>query len=443
MIRNGFLSIILLFTISFNIFALTQKEQEFFNAIKENKYESQLKNLLRYKMDLNATNEKGLTPLLYAIECGNEKAVRVLLEYSDVNIEAKLPDDFADYPYINKVEGDSFNIGGATPLMFAIFKNNARIVKQLIDKNADLKARDNEGTPVFLYACGFGNGNIIRMLLVKDRNLVNDKTPNADINGLHYAASLNNSDTINFLVKNVNMNINDRDSNGCTALYYAAYYAKKEAYNLLIKLGANKDIGDNYGVKPEYILSGGSSAVDLGADKVIMYTYEDGKLEEASNHNLNVVPGSGPRHMIFSKDGRYAYLVNEIANNLMVFKYSDEYLNLIQVIHTTPRHFHDFSSASAIRLSDTGNHLFVSNRGHDSIVLYRVNKETGKVSLLYMVHTGRSPRDFNIIDNKYLIVGAQDDDEIELFTFDEEEEQLVRTVYTLKIPAPVCIAVNK
>ncbi|AEM22384.1 ankyrin repeat-containing protein [Brachyspira intermedia PWS/A] len=263
MIRNGFLLIILLFTISFNIFALTQKEQEFFNAIKENKYESQLKNLLRYKMDLNATNEKGLTPLLYAIECNNERAVRVLLEYNDVNIEAKLPDDFADYPYINKVEGDSFNIGGATPLMFAIFKSNPRIVKQLIDKGANVKARDNEGTPVFLYACGFGNGNIIRMLLVKDRTLVNDKTSNGNINGLHYAASLNNLETINFLIKNVDMNINDRDSNGCTALYYAAYYAKKEAYNLLIKLGANKDIGDNYGVKPEYVLSGGSSAVDL------------------------------------------------------------------------------------------------------------------------------------------------------------------------------------
>ena len=264
MIRNVFLFIILLFSISFNIFGLTSMEKEFFDAIKENKYEAQLKNLLRYKMDLNATNERGLTPLLYAIECGNERAVRVLLEYRDVNIEAKLPDDFADYPYINRVEGDSFNIGGATPLMFAIFKNNPRIVKQLIDKGADVRARDHEGTSVFLYACGFGNGNIIRMLLVKDRTLVNDKTSNGNINGLHYAASLNNLENINFLVKNVNMNINDRDSNGCTALYYAAYYAKKDAYNLLIKLGANKDIGDNYGVKPEYVLSGGSSAVDLG-----------------------------------------------------------------------------------------------------------------------------------------------------------------------------------
>ncbi|PPS20615.1 ankyrin repeat domain-containing protein [Brachyspira murdochii] len=266
MIKNGFLFIILLFTISFNIFALTQKEEEFFNAVKENKYESQLKNLLRYKIDLNATNEMGLTPLLYAIECGNERAVRVLLEYSEVNIEYKLPDDFADYPYINRYEGDSFNIGGATPLMFAIFKGNSRIVKQLIDKNANVKAKDNEGTSVFLYACGFGDGNIIRMLLVKDRTLVNDKTLNSNINGLHYAASLNNLETINFLIKNVDMNINDRDLNGCTALYYAAYHGKREAYNLLIKLGANKDIGDNYGVKPEYILSGGSSAVDLGTD---------------------------------------------------------------------------------------------------------------------------------------------------------------------------------
>ncbi|WP_157153039.1 ankyrin repeat domain-containing protein [Brachyspira murdochii] len=249
-----------------NVFALTSKEYEFFNAIKENKYEAQLKNLLRYKIDLNATNERGLTPLLYAIECGNERAVRVLLEYSDVNIEYKLPDDFADYPYINRYEGDSFNIGGATPLMFAIFRGNAKIVKQLIDKNANVKAKDNEGTSVFLYACGFGDGNIIRMLLVKDRTLVNDKTLNSNLNGLHYAASLNNLETINFLIKNVDMNINDRDINGCTALYYAAYHGKKEAYNLLIKLGANKDIGDNYGVKPEYILSGGSSAVDLGAD---------------------------------------------------------------------------------------------------------------------------------------------------------------------------------
>lgn len=183
-------------------------------------------------------------------------------------------------------------------------------------------------------------------------------------------------------------------------------------------------------------------AVDLGADKIVMYHYSQGILEEDKEHTLNVVPGSGPRHMIFSKDGRFAYLVNEIANNVMVFKYTDKRFTLLQVIHTTPRHFHDFSSASAIHLTTSGKHLFVSNRGHDSIVLYRVNQETGKLSLLYMVHTGASPRDFNIIDDAFLIVGAQDDHELEVLSFNEEKEELIRTASTLPLPAPVCITIN-
>ena len=95
-----------------------------------------------------------------------------------------------------------------------------------------------------------------------------------------------------------------------------------------------------------------------------------------------------------------------------------------------------------VRLSSSGKHLFVSNRGHDSIVLYRINQETGKLTLLYMVHTGKNPRDFNIINDKYLIVGAQDDNEIELLTFNEEKEELIRTASTLTIPAPICIAIK-
>lgn len=59
-----------------------------------------------------------------------------------------------------------------------------------------------------------------------------------------------------------------------------------------------------------------------------------------------------------------------------------------------------------------------------------------------MVHTGKTPRDFNFISSKYLIVGAQDDDEIELFKFNEEKEELIRTAITLAIPSPVCIAVK-
>lgn len=180
-------------------------------------------------------------------------------------------------------------------------------------------------------------------------------------------------------------------------------------------------------------------SVDLGADKIVLYKYDNGVLKEDVARSLSVMPGSGPRHMIFSKDGRFAYLVNEIANNIMVFRYNDKRFSLLQVIHCVPRHFTGFSSASAIRLTSSGEHLFVSNRGHDSIAMYRVNQTTGKISLLYMVHTGKEPRDFNILDDKYLIIGAQGDNKLQVMIFDEETEQLTLTDSSIELPAPVCI----
>lgn len=184
-------------------------------------------------------------------------------------------------------------------------------------------------------------------------------------------------------------------------------------------------------------------AVDLGADKIVMYRYQDGILSASNEHTLNILPGSGPRHMIFSRDGNFAYLVNELSNTIMVFKYIDEHFTLLQVMNTVPRHFDGFSAAAAIRLSSSGKHLFVSNRGHDSIALYRVNQETGKISLLYMVHTGKNPRDFNLLNDRFVIVASQDENQIEILTFNEEKEKLVHTNSILSIPQPVCVSIRK
>lgn len=185
-------------------------------------------------------------------------------------------------------------------------------------------------------------------------------------------------------------------------------------------------------------------AVDLGADKIVMYHYQDGgKLVEDTEYTVNVQPGSGPRHLIFSKDGRYAYLSCEIANTVMVFKYVDGRLLMIQNVSTLPHHFKGFSAAAAIRLTSSGEHLFVSNRGHDSIAMYRVNKENGKISLLYMVHCASGPRDFNILDDQYLIVGCQKENKLQVMTFDEENEKLLLSDQELEIPEPVCITFKK
>ena len=83
--------------------------------------------------------------------------------------------------------------------------------------------------------------------------------------------------------------------------------------------------------------------------------------------------------------------------------------------------------------------MFISNRGHDSIAMYSINHESGKLFLLYMVHTGKDPRDFNIYDDQWLVVGCQTSNWIEVLRLDLEKDIMERTGHVLDIPAPVCI----
>lgn len=179
-------------------------------------------------------------------------------------------------------------------------------------------------------------------------------------------------------------------------------------------------------------------AVDLGSDEIVLYHYDNGQLKIRRKHQ--VIAGSGPRHMIFSKDGRFAYLLNEINNSIIVYAYKEAHFTMLQVVSTLPRHFKGQSSSAAIRLTKQGKHLFVSNRGHDSIAMYAVNQESGKLYLLYMVHCGKNPRDFLIVDDQYLIVACQSDNRLEVMNFDASKDLLEKTKNVLEIPQPVCVA---
>ncbi len=181
-------------------------------------------------------------------------------------------------------------------------------------------------------------------------------------------------------------------------------------------------------------------SVDLGSDKIYIYDYKNSELYNLESYNLNILPGSGPRHMIFSLDGRFAYVICEITNRIFVYKYKNNHFSLIQSIHCIPRHFKGFSCASAIRLTSNGHHLFVSNRGHDSIAMYRVNNENGKLSLLYMVHTAKDPIDFYIIDDKYIIVCCLNSHKLQVLYFDENDELLTLSDIELSIPYPSSIS---
>lgn len=161
---------------------------------------------------------------------------------------------------------------------------------------------------------------------------------------------------------------------------------------------------------------------DLGTDEVYTYAVSAaGKLEEKAR--LKVKPGSGPRHLAFHPNGRIAYLVAELSSELIVLEYNSDTGEFkdIQTISSIPTEHVDFNSGAAVRVTTDGKFVYASNRGHDSIAIFKTEQD-GQLTLVdYVPSEGQTPRDFNLDPSeKFLIVGHQDSDNLTLFERDSE-----------------------
>lgn len=151
-------------------------------------------------------------------------------------------------------------------------------------------------------------------------------------------------------------------------------------------------------------------AVDLGTDEITIYRadWQNGYLTPGPS--IRTAPGIGPRLCAFDKTGRRMYLLAELGNVVCVYKYDEETGNaeLLQTISTLPEGDRTENTAACIRLHPNGRLLYASNRGHDSIAVYRID-ENGLLTLLHIQKTGgQTPRDFDITPaGDYLIVGHQ------------------------------------
>lgn len=224
---------------------------ELFKAIEKDDYRN-IRALINRGANINAKDGYGLSALHLAIKNNSFKSVDVLLANKNIDLESKLPEG-----YFTHLGDDStaVYIGKATPLIYAIFKSkgDSRIFNELMKKGANVNATDEEGWTTFLYAAAFGNTSMLRSIAYKNRKLVNSKTKN-NVTPLHMAVVYDNIDNIKYLVRNLKVDINAKDDDGWTALYYAAANNKKEAYKLLLRLGADKDIANNEGLKPADVL---------------------------------------------------------------------------------------------------------------------------------------------------------------------------------------------
>ncbi len=184
---------------------------------------------------------------------------------------------------------------------------------------------------------------------------------------------------------------------------------------------------------------------DLGLDGVLVYRYdaEKGTLTPNKPPSVALAPGSGPRHFAFHPSGRYAYVINEMGNTVTAMKYDPDggVLTKIQTISTLPPGYKGTSYTAEVQVHPSGKFVYGSNRGHDSIVAYRVNPDTGE--LTYVGNQGtdiKTPRNFGIDPSgKLLIVANQDSDSLVVFRIDPETGALKPTGHKAAVPKPVCV----
>jgi 6-phosphogluconolactonase len=180
---------------------------------------------------------------------------------------------------------------------------------------------------------------------------------------------------------------------------------------------------------------------DLGIDQVLAYALDEGTGELRPRGTPGVVqPGSGPRHMAFSRDGRFLYLLNELTYTVTVFAYDGAGLSPLQTVPMLPESFAGNSGAD-IHLTPDGAWLYASNRGHDSLARFAVNAVTGMLEPRGHTPTGgRTPRNFAVDpDGVFLLAANQDSGRVVVFRIDAATGELEETGGALDIPAPVCV----
>lgn len=185
---------------------------------------------------------------------------------------------------------------------------------------------------------------------------------------------------------------------------------------------------------------------DLGTDKINIYDYrpEDAEhpLTAAAQPFIEGAPGGGPRHIVFSGDGRFIYLVQEMTAMVMVFQQQEGIWEPIQEIPMNEAGFKGADGAADIRLSPDGKFLYASNRGDaNTIAIYRVDSDRGTLEKIANQSVlGRGPRNFALSpDGRFLLVANQQTDEVVIFKRDSDTGLLSDTGHRIDVGSPVCL----
>jgi 6-phosphogluconolactonase len=185
---------------------------------------------------------------------------------------------------------------------------------------------------------------------------------------------------------------------------------------------------------------------DLGLDKLFVYRFnaQQGSLTAADPAFVSVTPGSGPRHVRFHPNGKWVYLINEMAGTIVGYDWDSTAgkLSPIQTISTLPAGFTGENTSAEIVVHPNGRFVYGSNRGDDSIAVFAIDQTDGKLSFVERVSSqGKGPRDFAIDPTgKWLICTNQMSGSAVVFKVDGDSGKLSASGESVKVDAPCGLA---
>ena len=184
---------------------------------------------------------------------------------------------------------------------------------------------------------------------------------------------------------------------------------------------------------------------DLGLDQILSYRVDavKGALSAGDPAFTKIAAGSGPRHMAFGKDGRFAYAIDEMLATVTVFRYNSARGSLeeLQTAPVTPEGYTGLKSGAEIAVHPSGKFLYGSNRGDSTIAVFRIDGEKGTLTAVERVSTqGKTPRNFAIDPSgAFLFAANQDSGNVVVFKIDPATGRLTAAGNVLEVANPVCV----
>jgi 6-phosphogluconolactonase len=187
-------------------------------------------------------------------------------------------------------------------------------------------------------------------------------------------------------------------------------------------------------------------AADLGCDAIVAYRLDEatGALVAADPPLVRSRPGAGPRHLAFHPDGHRLYTINELDNTIACHDFDATTGRFVerQVVPTLPEGFRGASKTADVKLTPDGRFLYGTNRGHDSIAVFRVNADGALEPVEIVSSRGRGPQNLAITpDGSLLLCASMPGDGIAVFRIDRETGRLTAVGEPVPVASPSCIAI--